>query len=76
MKIACSSASFAQEIRRGDLTQLDWLDLCANELELDGVVFDADHFPRTDADYLAQMKKAAADLGLTVAALAAGDAAL
>jgi hypothetical protein len=40
MKIACSSASFAHEIRRGELTLLEWLDIVANELELDGVVFD------------------------------------
>jgi sugar phosphate isomerase/epimerase len=74
MKIACSSASFAHEIRRGELTLLEWLDIVANELELDGVVFDTAHFARNDAEYLAQMKKAATDLGLTVAALAAADA--
>jgi hypothetical protein len=69
MKIACSSATFAREMRAGDLTLLDWLDVCANELEVDGVVVGAAHLARTDDDYLAQMKKAAADLGLTVAAL-------
>jgi hypothetical protein len=74
MKIACSSASFAGSLKGGTLTQLEWLDACANELEVDGVVFDARHFPRTDGDYLAQLKKLAADLGLTVAALAADDA--
>jgi sugar phosphate isomerase/epimerase len=74
MKIACSSASFAHEIRRGELTLLDWLDIAANELEMDGVVFDTAHLARDDAEYLAQMKKAATDLGLTVAALAAPDA--
>ncbi len=31
---------------------------------------DARHFPRTDAEYLAQLKKMAADRGLTIAALA------
>jgi len=73
MKIACSSASFSRALADGTLTQLEWLDLCANELELDGIVFDAAHFPRTDDDYLAQLKKLATDLGLTVAALAADD---
>jgi hypothetical protein len=71
MKVASSSASFAAAFARGELTQLEWLDLCANELELDGVVFEAAHFPRLDADYLAQLKKWAVDLGLTVAAVAA-----
>jgi hypothetical protein len=73
MKIACSSASFGARIRREELTQLEWLDLCANELEVDGVVFDVEHFPRTDDEYLAQLKKLCVDLGLTVAAVAAGD---
>ena len=70
MKIACSSASFADAIADGRLTQLEWLDLCANELEVDGVVFDAAHFPRLDGEYVAQLRKACVDLGLTVAALA------
>jgi hypothetical protein len=69
MKIACSSATFAREMRAGDVTLLDWLDVCANELEVDGVIVDIDDCVRTDAEYLAQHKKAAADLGLTVAAL-------
>lgn len=71
MKVASSSASFAPAFARAELTQLEWLDLCANELELDGVVFQAAHFPRLDDEYLAQLKKWAVDLGLTVAAVAA-----
>ena len=74
MKIACSSASFSQPLAEGTLSQLEWLDVCANELEVDGVVFAAEHFPRADDDYLAQLKKVSTDLGLTVAALAADDA--
>ncbi len=70
MKIACSSSTFAGAIARGERTQLEWLDACANELEVDGVVFAREHFPRTDAEYLAQLKKTAADLGLTIAAVA------
>jgi hypothetical protein len=70
MKIACSTASFERPLHTGALTQLEWLDLCANELEIDGVVFDSRHFPRTDAEYLAQLKKSCVDLGLSVAGLA------
>lgn len=69
MKIACSSTTFAREIRAGELTLLDWLDVCANELEVDGVIVDIADCVRTDAEYLAQQKKTAADLGLTIAAL-------
>jgi sugar phosphate isomerase/epimerase len=74
MKIGCSSESFARSIESGELTQLEWLDLCANELETDGVVFATAHFPRTDFDYLAQLKKLCADLGQSVAAVSASDA--
>lgn len=69
MKLASSSTAFDEQLRSERLTQLEWLDLCAHELAADGVVFDVRHFPRTDTDYLAQLKKMAADLGLTVAAL-------
>ncbi|MFN2450529.1 MAG: hypothetical protein ABR508_12200, partial [Candidatus Baltobacteraceae bacterium] len=69
MKLACSSSAFDQDLRSGDLTQLEWLDRCAGSIAADGVVFDMRHFPRTDDDYLAQLKKMAADSGLTVAAL-------
>jgi hypothetical protein len=69
MKLACSSTAFDDLLRSGDLTQLEWIDLCAHELAVDGVVFDVRHFPRTDTDYLAQVKKMTADLGLSVAAV-------
>lgn len=69
MKLACSSTAFDEQLRSERLTQLEWIDLCAHELAADGVVFDVRHFPRTDTDYLAQVKKMAADLGLTVAAV-------
>lgn len=69
MKLACSSSSLHRDIERGELTQLEFLDLCARELACDGVVLDVRHFPRIDVDYLAQVKKMAADQGLTIAAL-------
>jgi sugar phosphate isomerase/epimerase len=69
MKLACASGSFHRDIERGELTQLEFLDLCARELACDGVVLDARHFPRSDEDYLAQIKKMATDRGLTIAAL-------
>ena len=70
MKLACASGSFHRDIESGELTQLEFLDLCARELACDGVVLDVRHFPRTDYDYLAQVKKMATDRGLTIAALA------
>lgn len=73
MKLACASSAFHQPLASGDLTQLEWLDLCARELAVDGVVCDVRHFPRRDSDYLAQVKKMAVDLGLTLAAISCED---
>jgi hypothetical protein len=70
MKLACASGSLHREIENGELTQLEFLDLCASELACDGAVLDVRHFPRTDDDYLAQVKKMATDRGLSIAALA------
>ena len=69
MKVAISSASFDAQLRGGDLTQLEWLELCGSELDVNGVVFDAAHFPRTDDQYLAQLAKLATDHGLCAAAV-------
>lgn len=69
MKLACASGALHREIESGELTQLEFLDRCARELACDGVVLDVRHFPRTDDDYLAQVKKMAADWGLSIAAL-------
>jgi sugar phosphate isomerase/epimerase len=73
MKLACTSRAFASALDRGDLTQLEMLDLASRELGVDGVVLDVRHFPRTDDDYLAQVKKMATDLGLCIAALESDD---
>jgi hypothetical protein len=70
MKLACASGALHRAIERGELTQIEFLDVCARELACDGVVLDVRHFPRTDDDYLAQIKKMATDRGLCVAALA------
>ncbi|HET6896413.1 MAG TPA: TIM barrel protein [Candidatus Baltobacteraceae bacterium] len=69
MKLACSSTAFHEQLASGALTQLEWIDICAHDVAADGIVLDVRHFPRTDTDYLAQVKKMAADVGLTVAAL-------
>ncbi|HEV2878857.1 MAG TPA: TIM barrel protein [Candidatus Eremiobacteraceae bacterium] len=67
MKLCCSSHSYARALASGELTQLEWVDLCANELMLDGVEFVRSHFPRLDTEYIAQIKKLCADRCLTVA---------
>ena len=69
MKIACAGGALHGEIERGRLTQLELVDLCAREGACDGIVFDVRQFPRTDEDYLAQLKKMAVDWGLSIAGL-------
>lgn len=71
MKVAISSSSFDSAIASGQLTQLEWLERAAREFGADGVVFDDEHFPRSDAEYLAQLKKIAVDCGLVPLALRA-----
>jgi hypothetical protein len=66
MKVAISSTSFAAPLAAGEVTQLEWLEGCASALGADGVTFDRTHFPRTDLEYIAQLKKVAVDLGLIV----------
>jgi sugar phosphate isomerase/epimerase len=70
VKFAVASGGFDRALERGDLTQLEFVDLCARDLRSDGVVLDVRHFPRLDDDYLAQVKKMTTDLGLCVAAIA------
>ncbi len=78
MRLALSSTAFDRALAAGELTQLELLDACAGELQVDGVVLDAAQFPRRDSDYLAQVKKFCADLALVIVAvrddgLTAGD---
>jgi hypothetical protein len=70
MKVAITSASFDRRLAAGELTQLEWLEGCASALDADGIVFERAHFPRTDLDYVAQLKKVAVDLGLVPLAVA------
>jgi hypothetical protein len=64
VRIAVSSLSFRGPLAAGELTQLEWVERCASVLGADGVVPALDHFPRTDPDYVAQLRKVAIDLGV------------
>jgi hypothetical protein len=67
--VAISSASFQARLGAAELTQLEWLESCASQLGADGVVFEQAHFARTDAEYVAQVKKVSVDLGLVPVAV-------
>ena len=64
MRIAVSSSTFRRPLDAGELTQLEWVERCASELGADGVVTALSDFPRFDAEYVAQLRKVAIDLGL------------
>jgi len=55
----------------GKMDQMSWLKECA-AIGLDGVELLNRHFPSTDADYLAKVKKACQDQYLTIAMVSAG----
>ncbi len=69
MQVCCSSRPFARALRDGSMTQLEWIDLCASDLPLDGIEPCLSHFPRVDDEYAAQIKKLCADRCLTIAGL-------
>ena len=64
MRIAVSSSTFRRPLAAGELTQLEWVERCASVLGADGVLAGVVDFPRTDADYVAQLRKVAVDLGV------------
>jgi hypothetical protein len=73
MQLACSSATLDHLFMRGDVTQLEWVDLAARSLPVEGLVFEFRHFPRRDAEYLAEIRKLCVDRALTLVALAVDD---
>lgn len=68
MKLAVASSALHDAIVSGALTQLEFVEWCARDVDCD-IVLDTRHFPRSDDDYLAQLKKMATDLGITLVAL-------
>jgi hypothetical protein len=64
VRIAVSSSTFRRPLAAAELTQLEWLEGCASSLAVDGVLADVADFPRRDAEYVAQLRKVAIDLGL------------
>jgi sugar phosphate isomerase/epimerase len=70
MKLGCSSWSYHAALRDGRIDLREWLRICAEDLELDGVELVDLHVPTTDALYLRDLKKLCTDLHLTLAGIA------
>jgi hypothetical protein len=64
VRIAVSSSTFRRPLAAAELTQLEWLERCASVLGADGILAGVEDFPRRDAEYVAQLRKVAIDLGL------------
>jgi sugar phosphate isomerase/epimerase len=70
VKLGCSSWSYHGAFRAGRIDLREWVRICAEELDLDGIELVDIHFPTTDAVYLRDLKKLCTDLQLTVAGIA------
>lgn len=66
MKIGCSSWSFHRSFEEGKVDQEKWIEVCADELELDGIELLDFHFPSKKDSEIKKIKKLAIDKGLTI----------
>jgi sugar phosphate isomerase/epimerase len=66
MKLGCSSWSYHKLIVEKQVDQIEWLRICAEELELDGVELLDLHFPNLEAPYLRELKMRCVELQLTI----------
>jgi len=71
MRTSCSSWSYHRTFRARKIDQLGWIQECA-KLEFDGVELLSNHFPKTDRQYMIELKKACADHYLDISLISAG----
>ncbi len=70
MKLGCSSWSYHAAFRAGSLDLREWLRICAEDLDVDGIELVDQHFPTSDPLYLRDLKKLCTDLQLTISGIA------
>lgn len=70
MKLGCSSWSYHAAFRTRRIDLLDFIRLCGDDLELDGVELVDLHFPRTEPSFLREVKRECVQRQLTIAGLA------
>lgn len=70
MKLGCSSWSYHAAFRAGRIDLLEFLRVCGEDLELDGVELVDLHFPTTDPAFLRQIKQQCVTQHLSIAGLA------
>lgn len=70
MKLGCSSRSYDAAFRQDRIGLREFVRVCGEELELDGVELLDEHFPTIDPQYLRDLKRLCVEQHLTVAGLA------
>ncbi len=70
MKLGCSSRSYDAAFREDRIGLREWVRVCGEELELDGVELLDEHFPTTDPQYLRDLKRLCVEQHLTIAGIA------
>lgn len=70
MKLGCSSWSYHNAIRSGRMRIDDFIRICGEELEVDGVELVDLHFSSTEPEDLRVLKRRCVDLHLTLAGIA------
>lgn len=70
MKLGCSSWSYNAAFREQRTDMREWLRVCAEDLEVDGVELVDLHFATTDPVYLRDLKKLCVDLHLSISGVA------
>jgi len=66
VKIGCTSWSYHRAIEQGRTNMKEWVKLCAEQLNIDGIELLDVHFPSTSNRFIKEIKKMAIDLGLTI----------
>ena len=66
MKLGCICGCFNRAFDAGTMTQMGFLQHCGSVLRVRGVELQDIHFPETRSRYLAELRRAAADLGLAI----------
>ena len=69
MKLGCSSSSYRASMRDGRTDLHGWLRTCAQDLDVDGVEFDAADLPSTDGRTLRELKHQCTNLHLAIAGI-------
>lgn len=69
MKLGCCSWSHHRTFESGAMNIFDWMNHCADELRVGGIEITDGHLHETADDYLAEVKRVACELHLTISAV-------